>query len=232
MTVFDLLFVILFLVSLGTLIAAAVSALRGRRGRAVVLLRRLGVVLALYFCAVILVSALSPQRFSAIGVDQCSDDWCIAVQSVRRDTASTGIRYEVTFRLASRARRVAQRERFVAVYLLDERGRRYAPATDASDTTQVPAPFDTLLQPEETVTTIRRFLVPTDAKSGGARRHARRRRMVPRLLHHRRSRQPVSPADDCETRLTPRLQLLALERPESRRHSHDDRGDGRRHRPA
>jgi hypothetical protein len=163
-TVFDLLFVILFLVSLGTLIAAAVSAIRGRRGRAVVLLRRLGVVLALYFCAVILVSALSPQRFSAIGVDQCSDDWCIAVQSVRRDTASTGIRYEVTFRLASRARRVAQRERFVAVYLLDERGRRYAPATDA---TEVPAPFDTLLQPEETVATIRRFLVPADAKVAG-----------------------------------------------------------------
>ncbi len=164
MTVFDLLFVILFLVSLGTLIAAAVGALRGRRRRALVLLRRLGVVLTFYFCALILVSALSPQRFSAIGVDQCSDDWCIAVQSVRRDTASSGIRYEVTFRLASRARRVAQRERFVAVYLIDERGRRYAPATDA---TEVPPPFDTLLQPEETVATIRRFLVPTDAKVAG-----------------------------------------------------------------
>lgn len=161
-TAFDLLFVILFLVSLGTLIVAAVSAIRGRRRRALVLLRRLGVVLAFYFAALILVSALSPQRFSTIGVDQCSDDWCIAVQSVRRDTANTGIRYDVTFRLASRARRVAQRERFVAVYLLDERGRRYAPATDATE-----VPFDTLLQPEETVATIRRFLVPADAKLAG-----------------------------------------------------------------
>jgi hypothetical protein len=162
MTVFDLLFVVLFLASLGTLIVAAVSPLQGRRGRALVLLRRLGVVLAFYFCALILVSALTPQRFRAIGVDQCSDDWCIAVQSVRRDTTRAGIGYEVTFRLASRARRVAQRQRFVAVYLLDERGGRYAPVTDATE-----VPFDTLLQPEETLAAIRRFLVPSDARVAG-----------------------------------------------------------------
>lgn len=162
MTVFDLLFLVLFFACVGTLIVAAVTALRGRRARAAVILRRLGIGVALYFCAVILVSALSPQRFSTVGADQCSDDWCIAVQAVRRDTTSAGIGYEVTFRLASRARRVAQRERFVTVYLRDQRGRRYAPVTEASA-----VPFDTLLKSGESVRAIRRFLVPAGARVAG-----------------------------------------------------------------
>jgi len=161
-TVFDLLFLVLFLACVGTLIVAAITALRGRRARALVILRRLGIAVALYFCALILVSALSPQRFSTVGADQCSDDWCIAVQAVRRDTTSAGIGYEMTFRLASRARRVAQRERFVAVYLRDQRGRRYAPVAEASE-----VPFDTLLKPGESARAIRRFLVPADARVAG-----------------------------------------------------------------
>jgi hypothetical protein len=161
-TVFDLLFIVLFLGCVGTLIVAAIAALRGRRGRSLVILRRLGIGVALYFCAVVLASALSPQRFSVVGADQCSDDWCIAVQAVRRDTTSGGISYEVALRLASKARRVAQRERFVVVYLRDERGRRYAPVTEAGA-----VPFDTLLQPGETAAAIRRFLVPADARVAG-----------------------------------------------------------------
>jgi hypothetical protein len=161
-TVFDLLFLVLFLACLATLIAAAIAALRGRRGRSLVILGRLGIAAALYFCAVILVSALSPQRFSAVGADQCSDDWCIAVQGVRRDTTNAGISYQVTFRLSSRARRVVQRERFVVVYLRDGRGGRYSPVTEAGA-----VPFDTLLQPGETVAAIRRFVVPADASVAG-----------------------------------------------------------------
>jgi hypothetical protein len=162
MTLFDLLFLILFLACVGTLFVAGIAALRGRSARSLMILRRLGIVVALYLGAVILVSALSPQRFSMIGTDQCSDDWCIAVQAVHRDTTGAAVAYDVAFRLSSKARRVAQRERFVVVYLRDERGNRYAPLADGAA-----VPFDTLLQPAETVAAVRRFLVPADATIAG-----------------------------------------------------------------
>jgi hypothetical protein len=162
MTAFDLLFLVVALACIGTLISAAIAALRGRNARALAILRRLSIAIAVYLCVLVLVSALTPQRFSTVGAEQCSDDWCIAVQSVRSDTTTAGIRYDVTFRLASKARRVAQRERFVVAYLRDERGTRYDPVTDASA-----IPFDTLLQPGQVVAATRRFLVPTDVKLTG-----------------------------------------------------------------
>jgi hypothetical protein len=162
MTLFDLLFVVLFIAGAGTLVVASVAALRGRRARALVLLRRLGVAAAVYFCMLLLVSALTPQRYLAIGDDQCSDDWCIAVEAVHRESTNLGLQYDVTFRLSSRARRVAQRERFVAVYLRGERGREYVPVTDAKA-----VPFDTQLQAGDTVSATRRFVVPADASIVG-----------------------------------------------------------------
>jgi len=48
------------------------------------------------------------------------------------------------------------------VYLRDERGGRYAPVTEVGA-----VPFDTLLQPGETVAATRRFLVPAEARVAG-----------------------------------------------------------------
>ena len=79
------------------------------------MLARLGAAAAAYLVVVIAVSAFSPQRVLRLGDDQCADDWCIAVQGVRCDRTGAGRVYDVTFRLASRARRVAHRERFVAL---------------------------------------------------------------------------------------------------------------------
>ncbi len=157
MTVFDLLFIALVLATIGMLIMSAIAAVRGHRARARVTLRRLGLVLGLYFGTLLLVSALAPQRVLGVGDDQCSDDWCIALQTVHRDTTAAGVRYDVTFRLSSRARRVAQRERFVVAYLRDARGRRQAPMAEPGAVA-----FDTLLQPGESVAAVRRFLVAAD----------------------------------------------------------------------
>lgn len=109
-----------------------------------------------------LVSLLSPRRFVDVGDDQCSDDWCIAVTSAGRSPGDTGGAYDVTFRLSSRARRVAQRERFVVAYLRDARGRRYDPDSRAAD-----VPFDVRLEPQQAVTATRRFRVPADAHDLG-----------------------------------------------------------------
>ena len=162
MSLFDLLFVVLFLSAIASLIVAAVLALRGRRPRARIIARRVGIITTLYFGVLLLVSALSPQRYLAIGDEQCSDDWCISVSSVQRVPLRDTVRYDVAFRLASHARRVPQRERFVAVFLRDLRGHQYAPTSDPSA-----VPFDTLLAPMQALAATRRFSVPSDAGQVG-----------------------------------------------------------------
>ena len=56
----------------------------------------------------------------SIGDAQCSDDWCITVESVKRPPA-TGpeIYYDVNFRISSSAHRVVQREKGLVTYLID-----------------------------------------------------------------------------------------------------------------
>ena len=105
MTVFDLLFIVVFLASIFMLVLAGLAALRRRPVRARATLRRLGVMIGVYIGIVILVSLLSPRRVLHMGDAQCWDDWCIAVTDVRRLAAEGALSYEVTFRVSSRARR-------------------------------------------------------------------------------------------------------------------------------
>jgi hypothetical protein len=158
MTVFDLVFVVVFLTSVIMLVSAGVAALRQRIAQARATLRRLGIMVGVYLGIVIVVSLLSPRRVLNVGDAQCWDDWCIAVTDVRRPAAERARSYEVDFRVSSRARRRAQRERSVTVYLMDDRGRCYDPETDPAA-----APFDVLLQPQQAVATTRRFNLPADA---------------------------------------------------------------------
>jgi hypothetical protein len=151
-TPFDLLFIVLFLSAVGVLIAVLVAAARGRRDAAMRRLRALLIGTGLYMLTVTLVSLLSHRRVVAIGADQCSDDWCIAVTSITRAVGTGDSTYRVKFRLSSRARRVAQRERFVVAYLLDNSGHRY----DANPSGGQP-PFDTLLTPGQSIATVRTF---------------------------------------------------------------------------
>jgi hypothetical protein len=162
MTIFDLLFLVLFFAGVIALTAAGVLATRGHHVRALATLQRLAMAAAAYMSVVVVVSLLTPQRFIVVGEDQCSDDWCIAVRAVNRQSATAAVQYTVAFRLTSRAGRVAQRERSVVVYLRDSRGRRYDPDRDASV-----VPFDTLLAPRQTLEAVRRFSVPSDAQIVG-----------------------------------------------------------------
>lgn len=162
MTLFDLLFIVLFLAGVIVLCLAASMALRGRRPRARAILRGAGICAGLYLAVIVAVSLLTPQRFIKLGDDQCADDWCIAISTSGRNVTPEGTRFEVTFRLSSRARRVAQRERFVAVSLRDSHGARYDPEVDPHA-----IPFDTLLEPLQAITASRRFLVPQTAEIVG-----------------------------------------------------------------
>jgi hypothetical protein len=151
-TLLDLVFILLFLTAVVVLVSCLVSVMRGQRERAARRLRMLGVAALVYMVIVCGVSLLTPRAVLAVGEDQCSDDWCIAVQEATHlgDSAIA-----VTFRVASRALRVTQRERFVVAYMRDGAGRRY----DASPAPDQPG-FDVELGPGAAVSTRRVFRVP------------------------------------------------------------------------
>ena len=118
MTLFDLLFLALVLASVATLIAAAVAAFRGRRSQSLKILRRLD--------------------------PWCFDDWCLSVETVTQRPAGSGTAYTVSLRLFSQARRVSQRALGAWIYVIDQKGNRYAPKPDRST-----VPLDVLLGPGE-----------------------------------------------------------------------------------
>ena len=158
MSVFDLLFLVVALGSLGMLIASLVLTLRGRKAKA---LRTLGTWAGLavaYLLAGIAVSFFRPQRIISTGDPWCFDDWCLTVQRAVRASGS----YDVSLRIYSTARRVSQRANGVWIYLIDGTGRLYSPEAAPSE-----VPLNMLLQPEQSIVTARRFLVPADAQGLG-----------------------------------------------------------------
>ncbi|MFI5279627.1 MAG: hypothetical protein ACHQU1_03965 [Gemmatimonadales bacterium] len=162
MDLFDLLFIVLFLAAVGVLISCAVTAATGGRPRAIRRLLRLAVGVATYMAVVAVSSLAAPQRVLAMGENDCSDDWCLAVMSASRSGGPATDTVTVVFRASSRARRVAQRERFVAVYVKAEGGRRYDALERGDD-----RPFDAVLQPGETSLITRVF--PVDKRASGLR---------------------------------------------------------------
>jgi hypothetical protein len=162
MTIFDLVFILVFLTSAVTLIRILYLGLRRRQDKAWRLTKYLGLSLGIYLGLVLIVSLAMPQRTLKVGDQECYDDWCMAVEQVERRNAPPGVAYAVTLRLSSRARRVAQRENGVAFYLVDADGQRYDPAPDQSA-----PPLNVLLQPQQSVTTPRVFIVPVDAQVRG-----------------------------------------------------------------
>jgi hypothetical protein len=163
MTIFDLLFIALFLTGVGTLAVAGVSALRGRRAAAWSILQKLAFLALAYIAIVYAVTAFSTQPVLRIGEPQCSDDWYIAVESAKRTSRNSIAVYDITLRVFSRARRVAQRELAAKdVYLINSQWQRYDPRPTGSE-----VPLNTLLQPGESITTSRRFELPVDEHSIG-----------------------------------------------------------------
>jgi hypothetical protein len=161
MNLFEPLFLLLALVTLGTLLTAAAFAATGRFARAGRILRRWLIGAAAYFAAVIAVTLVSPRTIHVVGDTQCFDDWCIAVESGQRLSGPEAT-YAVSLRLSNRARGRTMGERGTVAYLTDAQNRRYDPLPDPDA-----VPFDTPIAPGASVVTVRRFHVPPDAASLG-----------------------------------------------------------------
>ena len=84
MNLFEPLFLLLALVTLGTLVTVAVCAMRGQRARAGRIVRRLGIGAAAYFAVVIAASILEPRRAYRLG-----DGISVRVESIARNEGKT-----------------------------------------------------------------------------------------------------------------------------------------------
>ncbi len=162
MGLFDLLFIVLFLATVAMAISAAVLAIRGRRARALALLRGWLIGAAAYIGLVAVTSLFWPRRVSQIGEQRCFDDWCITVENATRRPVGSQAVYTVNLRVSSTARRVTQRELGVVVYLTDDRGRRYDAVPDKAE-----LPFSMQLGPGDSAAATRVFEVPGDAQPLG-----------------------------------------------------------------
>jgi hypothetical protein len=162
-SLFDLLFILLFLLGVATLLRAASFVLRRQFARARGVLWRLFLCVCAYMLIVVVVSLCLPRRIIKLGEAQCFDDWCVAVTAASKAPQGNLVRYNVALELSSRALRVPQREQHIVLYLTDRRGRRYDPQPDPTD-----APFDVLLQPQQAATASRTFLLPADASNVNA----------------------------------------------------------------
>ncbi len=162
MTAFDLLFLTLFFATIVTLFVAAGLAFRRQFERARLIFRTLLLCICFYMAVVVGVSLLLPRQIIKADAPQCFDDWCISVAGLMQSPGEGGVRYSVDLRLSSRARRVAQRENNLSVYLTDGHDRRYDPIRDSSA-----RPFNILLQPQESVIVNRSFVVPVSARDIG-----------------------------------------------------------------
>ena len=162
MSLFDLLFIAVFLASVATLVSAAFQAIRGRSASALALFLKWCICAGGYLGIVVLASVFWPRSVLRVGDPRCFDDWCIAVENVSHQPVAGGVSYTVTLRLSSRARRATQRENNVVVYLTDRNGRRYDPPSLPSD-----VPLNIQLGPQESLTATRSFTVPADARELG-----------------------------------------------------------------
>ena len=160
MTLFDLVFLLLFFTTIIGLLVCLVRLLRAKRKDAARGLARIGIGVAVYFAVVILVSLVSARREYRVGEQQCFDDWCVAVKGVTHAPAGQGTAYHVTLALSNKARRTSQRERNLVVYMTDANGSRFEPAPGG-------ASMDVLLAPEQVVEVVRDFTVPADARDLG-----------------------------------------------------------------
>jgi hypothetical protein len=158
MTIFDLLFLAVFLTSVITLAAAAYAAVRGRVPRAFSILSVWLVCAAVYLGASAAVAYVAPQRVIATGQPWCFDDWCLTVERATRE----GANYTVNLLISSEAKRVAQRANGTWIYLRDENDTHYNPAPDPAE-----VPLDVLLQPGESVPAKRSFSVPANVRELG-----------------------------------------------------------------
>ena len=147
---------------LGAVIMVAVSAAQlaaGKRRRAVKTVLASAALVAIYTLAVIAVSLRTPQKIVSVGDSYCVDIWCIGIDGVSPKPFGQEVAYKVDVRIFSDANRVRTSAKGAALYLLDERGRRFPLVQDPSV-----IPFDMTLDPGQSIKTSLTFVAAPNAR--------------------------------------------------------------------
>jgi hypothetical protein len=180
MSIFDLLFIAVFLAAATFLVMALWALVRGRFRKAGRIAVWLGAFLAVYMGTVVSVSIMTPQRVLGMGEDRCFDDWCLAADQCSlahtigqgmAAVSSHGVFHVVNLRVSSRAGRISQSAPDAWVYLVDSQGKKYNPSPEgqgAYDAAHgVSKALGAMLGPGENFSTTRVFDLPADARDVG-----------------------------------------------------------------
>jgi hypothetical protein len=159
---FELIFLLTCVALVIGILACLVSLVRGRKDRARRWLRLLVAVAGAYLMIVVLSSLVIPRQEFSLGEPRCLDDWCITVTSARWIDAAPSQRYVAGISLTNQARRTPMGEKGTVGFLIDASKRRYDPIPMPTD-----IPYDTKVQPGQTLKTSRTFEVPREAQGLG-----------------------------------------------------------------
>jgi hypothetical protein len=130
MSLFDLIFLISMVTVLVAAVRAVYLAIRGRLGPARKTVTRLLLFAAVYLLVLVGFSLAEPEIRIPVGGPQCFDEWCITVEQASRQkaigpTRANGVFYVTTLQVSSRAQGRPQRENDVRVYLSDDHGHQF-----------------------------------------------------------------------------------------------------------
>lgn len=182
MSLFDLLFIVLFFATFVILVFILIAVMKGRRRIALRLLCILGASLGAYLLVVALVALASPQKILTQQQSRCFDEMCFSVTDVKvaskigtgKQTVITGGKfYLVTIQVSCHGHGRAQSEAGVGISLVDAAGSTYkvSPAGQRGyETTNGPNPPLTVrVRPGESISTVQVFEVP--GKTSGVSLH-------------------------------------------------------------
>jgi hypothetical protein len=112
-----------------------------------------------YVAMTIAVSLLTPQAIVNPGQSYCNDNWCISIRSVTKAQLGQDIAVKADARVFTDETNVKQSIKGASLYLVDEHNRRFPLIADPAVT-----PFDTALNPGQSLDTTLTFLAAPDAQ--------------------------------------------------------------------
>ena len=157
----SILLLLAYLVSLlaviGLLSSVAILIARKSRLAAKVAVASVG-TLVVYLVVATVISSVAPQRVINVGDSYCWDLWCMGIERVSATPRGKEIEYKVDVHIFSDAKTVKTSSDDAAIYLLDDRGRRYPMIQDPGV-----IPINTPLSPGQKINTSLTFVAPADA---------------------------------------------------------------------
>ena len=152
--VMGILWLAVVLASLGSFLVALVCFSDGKRAAAGRIVKAWGICAGIYGAALLTVGFLPRTSVLKTGTPYCDDDLCMSVTGVNKDPAPDQTRYRLDVRLSSRANRGPRSAKGALVYLADHRRQEFFPVSAS------PVPFDTAVDPGQSVDTSLTFEVP------------------------------------------------------------------------